>query len=153
MFAALLIILIVIIALKPKFNRKQAIIYKPPSAAEIERKRKAELKAAALMAREKAKAEKEQAEKAQADEDIPYLKNQLERYYEMIADAKTELKCARSKVEYDLSMNEYGAVFPEKEVNKHIAARDKALTKVIKLENQIHAAEKKLNKALQIAGK
>ena len=93
------------------------------------------------------RAEKARQEKAQAAEDIPYYKNQLARFHEMIAGAKIELQAARNRCRLDSDMNAHGAIIAEKIVSKHIAERDKALTKVVRLENQIHAMEKKLLKA------
>lgn len=98
-----------------------------------------------------AKRQKEEAARAQAEEDIPYLLNQLDRLKEMIEDAKADLRIARQRVQYDAEMNAHGAVIAEKIVNKHIAERDKAMRKVMSLETQIHSKEKQLTKAQLIA--
>ncbi len=121
------------------------------SPAELQRREKERERAQKEAEREEAKRQKEAEARAQAEEDIPYLETQLSRYYEMIEDAKADLRLARQRVKHDAEMNEHGAIIAEKVVNKHITERDKLMKKVITLENQIHAAEKKLSKAQQIA--
>ena len=131
---------------------------KQDAARQRERERIQEEKAAqaaakADAARRKAaeraavQAAKTAAERIQAREDIPYYRNQLARFYDMIGTAKAELHKARERCNLDFEMNSYAAVIPEKIIAKHTAERDKAYTKVIRLENQIHAMEKRLAKA------
>lgn len=142
-----------------KNKRKKKTVYTvpvidPKEAARQAREKEKARKEAERIEKEKQRQREKQVkaaqEKEQAKEDIPYLKNQLERFYKMIQDTETDLQIARQRVEYDSMANQYGSIVQEKEVNKHIADRDKLLNKLIKLENQIHAAEKKLNKAENI---
>jgi len=134
-------------------KRQVAYVSAPPviSPAQIERERKERERAEKAAERERIKAEKERAAKEQAEIDIPYYEIQLSRYYEMIGEARASLKANRRRVEVDREMNQYSAVVPEKIVAKHITERDKSMKLVIKLENQIHAAEKKLSEAQRIA--
>ena len=132
-------------------NAARAAAERAAQAKAAEKAAHAAAKAAAIerkaAERRAALAEKQAAERIQAKEDIPYYQNQLARFYEMIAAAKAELKAARDRCRLDSEMNRYAAAIPEKLVSKHIAERDKLLNKVIRLENQIHAMEKRLLKA------
>lgn len=145
---------------KPQKRRKMPVYAAPmmPSAADLERQRKAQERAQRDAERAEKQAEKERAaeekrmiQKAQAVEDVAFLENRLECLYEQIEDANAQLYAARRNCRYDADMNSHGAVVADKIVNKHIAERDKLMRKVMTLENQIHSAEQKLNKARRIA--
>lgn len=141
--------------LRPVRSRHALPVTAPPilSPAEIARRDKEREKAAREAEKERIKAEKERQKREQAEIDIPYYEEQLKRYYEMIEEANARLKLNRQRVKIDREMNQYSAVVPEKIVSKHIQERDRAMKLVIKLENQIHGAEKNLNKAKQILNK
>lgn len=160
MILIIFIILIVIVVIRKSGKANNTSSYNFVSPADLvkreKEKEKAQREAARILQqqqREKEKQIKLENEKQQAVEDIPYLKNQLDRYYEMINACQIDLKLARQRVQYDNDMNKYGAVISEKVVNKHVADRNKLLQKISKLEGQIHAAEKNLNKAQQIINK
>ena len=142
-------------AILRKYARKpRTSSYNTPSVvspADIARREKEREKAAKQAERNAAKERKAEEAREQAKEDIPYFENQLSRWYEMIEDANVDLQLARQSVKHDAEMNAHGAVVAEKVVKKHIAERDKLAKKVVTLENQIHAAEKKLNNAKRIA--
>lgn len=155
---AVIIIIIIVVNVRRKYPRKRKIrtIEERPvkqlSKAVDDTKAVRQLERDRIKAeRDRAKAEKLKEEIAQAKEDIPYYETQLERLYDMIENAKQDMIFYRQAVEHDLELNKYGGtVVKQKEVQAHIAARDKATQKVIKIENQIHAAEKRLNKAKSI---
>lgn len=133
-------------AYNPAYERKDYVLELDDESAEMtERELKAELKALELQ-------EKREMEIAQAKEDYAYIKQQLNRYYSLIEEANINLNKAQTEVDHDSKVNHYGGVVSEKEVKKHITERDRLVTKVIRLENQIHAAEKKLAKARYILG-
>lgn len=89
------------------------------------------------------KAEKHKAQLLQALNDIPFYQIQLDRLYITVEDTRNQYKKACDNVNHDNALNRYGAVIKDKVVNQHITERDKALKKLITLENQIHALEKK----------
>lgn len=131
---------------KPDYEREDTVIELDDVSDEMtERELKAELKALELQ-------EKQEMEIAQAKEDYAYIKQQLSRYYKLIEEANINLSNAQDSVDHDNDVNRYGGVVPQKEVKKHITERDRLVTKVIRLENQIHAAEKKLAKIRYILG-
>lgn len=104
--------------------------------------------------RENARREKLETQKAQAENDIPFFDIQLQRLYITVEDTRQQYKTACEKVEIDSRFNAiHSSAVKEKIVNKHIAERDKALKKLITLENQIHALEKKKTQAETILQK
>lgn len=139
---------------RPKARKVTASAATPvsvfPSPADLERHEKERAKAEREAEKTRIKAEKDRAEREQAESDIPYYEEQLARFYEMIGESRAKMKFYRERVKIDEEMNRYSAVIPEKVVQKHITERDRAIRATIKLESQIHAAEKNLNKAKQI---
>lgn len=121
-----------------KSFQPQALEYVKPAMTERQ------LKAAQA---EKKRLEKQQQQKAQAKNDIPFYEIQLERLYITVEDVRNIYKKACDNVNHDNDLNRYGAVVKDKVVNQHIQERDKTLKKLITLENQIHALEKKLAQA------
>lgn len=100
-----------------------------------------------------ARQEKQQQQKQQAENDIPFYEIQLDRLYITVEDTRNIYKKACDNVNHDNALNRYGAVVKDKVVNQHIIERDKALKKLITLENQIHALEKKKTAAEIILNK
>ena len=140
----LLILLIVAIALIAIDSTKNRI----PRAATIKSLQaleKEKAKQEKEIARIQAKQEKQQQQKQQALQDIPFYDIQLERLYISAADTRNQYRKALESVKLDTELNRLtdGKAVKEKVVNQHITDRDKALKKLVILENQIHALEKK----------
>lgn len=83
--------------------------------------------------------------------DIAYHETQLSRLYELMDCAKLDLIAARRSVQNDTDANRYGAVVSENIATKHAADLDRALRRVMALEQRIHTNEtalEKLNKKI-----
>ena len=89
---------------------------------------------------------KKELEIEQAKEDYAYIQQQLKRYEKLIEEANVNLFKAQKSVDLDIWFEEHGTPVAEKESKKHRTERDRQVKAVIRLENQIHAAEKKLRK-------
>lgn len=138
----LLLISIIVIALIAIDSKKNRI---PPhiTIKQLQALEKQKAKQEKENARIQAKQEKQQQQKQQAENDIPFYNIQLERLYITVEDTRNQYKKACENVNHDNTLNKYGAVIKDKIVKQHIDERDKALKKLITLENQIHALEKK----------
>lgn len=74
--------------------------------------------------------------------DIAYCDAQLARLYELMDVAKLDLIAARHAVQVDADADRYGCgVVSGKAAAKHRAELDRALRKVIQLEQRIHTLE------------
>ena len=159
---AALLIIIILLSIKPAirhYKKRQArkeeqniIIARQAAAAarlkENERKRLEKIEKENQ--RKKEKTEKHKTQLLQALDDIPFYQIQLDRLYITVEDTRNQYKKACDNVNHDNALNRYGAVIKDKVVNQHITERDKALKKLIILENQIHALEKKKTAAQNI---
>ena len=141
----LLIISIIVIALIAVDSNKNRIHPAAMTAKQLQALEKEKAKQEKEIARIQAKQEKQQQQKQQARQDIPFYDIQLERLYISAADTRNQYKKALESVKLDTELNRLtdGKAVKEKVVDKHIADRDKALKKLVILENQIHALEKK----------
>lgn len=108
-------------------------------------------RAEAKRQREEERERKATAARQQAEADKVFLVEQIDKLYNMLWDADSELKAARQTCQHDSEMNRAGAVIADKVVSKHRAERDKLEKKVMQLERNIHSYESKLYKAQQIA--
>ena len=112
-----------------------------------EKARKQAEKDAAKAAREAEKRRLVAVRIAQAEEDKAFALNQLKRLYKTAEAARNDIAAWQSTVAQDEQLNRYGAIVPEKTVEAHRKARDKALSKAISTETAIHQMERKLRKA------
>lgn len=117
--------------------------YSPPTLTPAQEKKLARLEKEKQ--REEIRREKLETQKQQAKNDIPFYDIQLERLYITVEDTRNQYKKALENVKLDNELNRLtdGKAVKEKVVEKHINERDKALKKLVILENQIHALEKK----------
>lgn len=89
----------------------------------------------------------------QEKDDYAFYDNQLKRYYKLINEANINLLKAQKAVDLDMWMDEHDTPPAEKVIKKHITERDRLVKTVIRLENSIHASEKKLAKVKETLGK
>lgn len=120
------------------------------SPAELARIEKEKAKAERDAEKARIKAEKEQAAREQAKKDFTFYSGRLETLYQMETDTARAYFKAVETVETDAEQNRYTYIIPEKIAQKHIAERDKLQAALLKVQNQIHAAENKLTKAKNI---
>lgn len=145
------IIVLVLIAIDSNQNRTPP----PLSCKQLQALEKQKAKQEKENERAKAKQEKQQQQKQQAQQDIPFYDIQLERLYTTVEDTRQQYKKALENVKIDTELNRItdGKAVKEKVIEKHITERDKALKKLVILENQIHALEKKKAQAETILNK
>lgn len=96
---------------------------------------------------------RKQAATDQAGADLEYYRLQLETLTELEQRTRKETKKARRVVAYDEQCNRYGAAIPEKTTAAHVAALEKLERKLLRYNQQIHATENRIRKALYILAK
>lgn len=163
---AALLIIIILLSIKPAirhYKKRQTrkeeqniIIARQAAAAaklkENERKRLEKIEKENQ--RKKAQTEKRRQQKEQAAADIPFYEIQLSRLYVTANDTRNQYKKACEQLEIDYKFNSvHSSAIKEKVLNQHIENRDKQLKKLMALENQIHALEKKIAAAETILNK
>lgn len=91
--------------------------------------------------------EKRVFEYRQAESDFYFYRDRVEVLTRMIYHATEALGNAQAIVEDDSEKNQYGQAVSIKMVNKHIRELERAEKAVITLENQLHTAQQKIEKA------
>ena len=95
-------------------------------------------------------AEKKRQQKEEASSDLKYYISRMDDLNEMIWVIDYQLEIARKNLETDRIMNQYGAVITEKTVKDHAKQYTKLQNEALRIENQIHALEKKIARAQYI---
>lgn len=96
---------------------------------------------------------RKQAATDQARADLEYYRIQLETLAALEQRTREETKKARRVVAYDGQCNKYGAAIPEKTTAAHVADLEKLERKLLRYNQQIHATENRIRKALYILEK
>ncbi len=95
-------------------------------------------------------AEKQRQRKEEASSDLKYYVSRMDDLQEMIWAIDSQLETARKNLETDRMMNQFGAVITEKTVKEHTKEYTKLQNEALRIENQIHALEKKIARAQYI---
>ena len=150
-----IIIIVLLLSLKPACNslknsktKQAAIIAQQKTQAE-----KSRLQFEKEIKKIETRQKKQQQQKQQAEKDLYFVETQKVLLFPLVKEYREKAKQARQVLDNDIMLNQYGSVKNDGEIKAHQKEYEYYLKRVIALEKQIYALEKKKSQAETILNK